>query len=90
MLDRYGHVRFLHDAGAERVHTDDTGTLWRCLLAPHDEPLVMVEVINATPDPDGSARIYWLRVPPDMRTARQAVAWSFGLNEGDYHPETQT
>jgi hypothetical protein len=52
MLDRYGHQRYLRDAGAERVHTDDAGTLWRCPL-PGDEPLVMVEVTNATPDPEG-------------------------------------
>jgi hypothetical protein len=89
MLDRYGHARFLRDAGAQRAHTDDTGTLWRCRL-PDDEDLLMVEVTNATPEPDGTARTYWLQVPPDVRTARQAVAWTFGLDEGDYHPKAQT
>jgi len=38
----------------------------------------MVEVANATPEPDGTRRAYWLRVPPDMRTARQAVAQAGG------------
>jgi hypothetical protein len=89
LLERYGHARFLRDAGARRVHADDTGILWRCPL-PDDEPLVMVEVANATPEPDGTRRAYWLRVPPGMRTARQAVAWTFGLGEGDYHPTAQT
>src|SRR5262245_8094525 len=74
LLERYGHQRYLRDAGAERVHADDTGTLWRCEL-PDDEPLVMVEVTNATPEPDGTHRAYWLRVPPQLWTARQAVAW---------------
>jgi hypothetical protein len=89
MLDRYGHARFLRDADAERVHADQVGILWRCQL-PGEEPLMLVEVINATPEADGSARTYWLRVPPDVRTARQAVAWTFGLDEHDYHPEAQT
>jgi hypothetical protein len=82
MLDRYGHARYLRDADAERVHADDTGTLWRCPL-PGDEDLVMVQVTNATPGPDGSRRIYWLRVPPDVHTAQQAVAWTFDVDEGD-------
>ena len=89
LLDRYGHARFLRDVGAEQVHADQFGTLWRRRL-PDDEDLVMVEVANATPEPDGTARTYWLRVPPGMRTARQAVAWTFGLDEGDYHPTAQT
>jgi hypothetical protein len=46
----------------------------------------MVQVTNVTPEPDGTRRTYWLRVPPDVRTARQAVAWTFDLDEGDYHP----
>jgi hypothetical protein len=40
-----------------------------------------VQVTNATPEPDGTHRAYWLRVPPGMRTARQAVAWTFDLDE---------
>jgi len=89
LLDRYGHARYLRDAGAQLVHTDDTGTLWRCPM-PDDEDLVMVQVANATPEPDGTRRAYWLRVPPDMRTARQAVAWTFDLDAGDYQPQAQT
>src|SRR5258708_19796990 len=37
----------------------------------------MIEVINRTPEPDSSFKHYWLRVPPTMRTAREAVAWTF-------------
>jgi len=89
LLDRYGHARFVRDVGAEHVHIDQTGTLWRCEI-PGDEPLMMVEVHDATPAPDGTRRAYWLRVPPEVRTARQAVAWTFDLDEGDYHPDAQT
>ena len=39
----------------------------------------VVEVVNATPEPDGSYRHYFLQVPPGVRTAREAVAWTFGF-----------
>lgn len=50
----------------------------------------MVEVVNATPEPDGTRRTYWLRVPPQTRTAKEGVAWTFGLDPADYQPLTQT
>lgn len=89
MLEHYGYDRYLADSGARHVHRDETGTLWRIDL-PDDEPVVMVEVLNSTPEPDGTRRTYWLRVPPSTRTARAGVAWTFGLVEGAYAPERQT
>lgn len=62
----------------QKLHVDDFGTLWRIPL-PGDEPLVMVEVVNSTPEPDGSWHTYWLRVPPTMATAKQAVLWTHDL-----------
>jgi hypothetical protein len=50
----------------------------------------MVEVVNATPEPDGTYATYLLRVPPTMRTAKQAVAWTFDMTEDDYHLAAQT
>ncbi|GAA2645547.1 hypothetical protein GCM10009864_04690 [Streptomyces lunalinharesii] len=63
--------------------------LWRVDL-PDDEPVVMVEVVNSTPEPDGTHRTYWLRVPPRTRTARQGVAWTFGIAEEGYAPVLET
>ena len=40
----------------------------------------MVEVQNSTPEPDGSYRTYFLRVPNHTFTARDGVAWTFGLS----------
>jgi hypothetical protein len=31
-----------------------------------------------------------LQVPTHVRTAREAVAWTFGLRAKDYRPEMQT
>ena len=63
MLEFYGFERYLRESGAKRVHSDECGVLWRVKL-PDDEPLVMVEVLNSTPEPDGTRRTYFLRVPP--------------------------
>ncbi|MFE3505790.1 DUF6745 domain-containing protein [Kitasatospora sp. NPDC059146] len=89
LLEHYGYERYLADSGAEPVHRDETGVLWRIVL-PDDEPVVMVEVVNSTPEPDGTSRTYWLRVPPSTRTARAGVAWTFGIPETAYHPQRET
>ena len=89
MLEFFGFDRYLRECDAKKLHADETGILWRVELA-NDEPLVMVEVINSTPEPDGTSRTYFLRVPPSIRTARAGVAWTFGLSEEEYDPKAQT
>jgi hypothetical protein len=89
MLERYGLDRYLRDADATLVQADRYGKLWRCEL-PNDEPLAIVEVVNATPEPDGTYATYLLRVPPTVSSAKQAVAWTFGMFAEDYHPAVQT
>lgn len=85
MIEQYGTSRYVIDAGAKPIHADNYGTLYRIEQA-NDEPLVMVKVINSTPDPDGHYKSYFLRVPPDMTKAQEAVAWTFGLRAEDYSP----
>ena len=89
MLERYGESRYLADSGAMPVHTDGYGTLFRKEI-PDDEPIVMVRVINSTPEKDGQRKTYMLRVPPTIETAHAAVAWTFGLDAKDYHPDVET
>ncbi|MGC4909139.1 DUF6745 domain-containing protein [Streptomyces cyaneofuscatus] len=89
MLEFYGYDRYLTESGAEPVHRDETGILWRIALE-GDEDVVMVEVVNSTPEPDGTHRTYWLRVPPATRTAKDGVAWTFGLDGAAYAPVRQT
>lgn len=85
MLEHFGYDRYLEESAAEPVHRDETGVLWRVPL-PGDEDVVMVEVVNSTPEPDGTHRTYWLRVPPSTRTAKDGVAWTFGLGGEEYAP----
>ncbi|MFE3252670.1 DUF6745 domain-containing protein [Streptomyces sp. NPDC059209] len=89
MLEFYGYDRYLAESGAEPIGKDETGILWRIALD-DDEDVVMVEVVNSTPEPDGTSRTYWLRVPPNTRTAKEGVAWTFGLDAQAYEPLRQT
>jgi hypothetical protein len=90
MLERFGFDRYVRETNAKVLHEDDYGKLWRAELA-GDEPLVLVEVLNATPERDGSFRNYMLRVPPEVRTAREAVAWTFGFERpADYTPTVES
>ena len=43
-----------------------------------------IEVMNGTAEADGSRKRYFLRVPSAMRTAREAVAWTYGLTADQY------
>ena len=82
LTERYGLAKYLEDSGAKKIHEDELGELYRTEF-PDDEPLVMVKVMNSTPEPDGSRKPYFLRVPPEITIARDAVAWTFGYDNGE-------
>jgi hypothetical protein len=91
MLERMGFDRYVREAGGRVIAADDYGRLWRCNALPLErEPLAFVEVKNATREPDGSARRYFLRVPPTVSTPHDAVAWSFGLSASHYAPSIES
>jgi hypothetical protein len=50
----------------------------------------MVQVANATPDPEGWNRLHLLRVPPTVRSCAEAVAWTFGMEASEYAPVQET
>ncbi len=87
LMAAFGQARYMLEVGRV-VHrdTDGLGHPRRLWQAPRrgDMGLMFVEVMNSTPEPDGSTRTFWLRVPPHMRTCQAAVAWTFGLGEADY------
>jgi hypothetical protein len=89
MVEAYGAQRYLENSNAEMIHADLSGQLWRKNM-PNDEPLVMVRVKNSTPEPDGSIKVYWLRVPPTVLTAQEGVAWTFNMQGHEYVPEQET
>jgi hypothetical protein len=90
MIELFGPGRYLDELGATVVSEDDYGTLLRADVPGETEPFVMVRVVNASPEPDGTFRIYHLRVPPHVMTAHEAVAWTFGLSSQSYAPRFQS
>jgi hypothetical protein len=62
---------------------DETGTLWRRTW-PRGDGWAAVEVLNGTPGPDGKVERYVLQVPPELETARAAVAWTYGMTDSQY------
>ena len=89
-IERMGIDVFMKAVGAQVVQQDDYGRLWRTKREVDGEPFVAVEVVNATAELDGTRRTYFLRVPPSTRSARRAVAWTFGLTRRAYEPVTQS
>lgn len=83
----YGWDR-LENIGKE-IHRDKTGVLlhFEGILT---EPVAVVKVRDASPDYDGSYRYYHLIVPPDCKTAKEAVAWTFRKTEEEYNPAIET
>lgn len=89
LLERVGFEWFVLRAGAEVLDTDrDTGGERRLLriALPGDEDLVCVAVFCPS-----TGRQYVLRVPPQMCTCRQAVAWTAGFDDAEaYQPLAET
>jgi hypothetical protein len=102
MVERFGMARYLKESGAKAIdHEEGIGTLYR-KDEPDDAPIYMVEVINNTPEADGSFKRYTLDVSgageqspglkddrPGMKgclSARAAVAATFGLRASQYSP----
>lgn len=101
MIDAYGREKFILDSNSEIVNVDDFGTLYKKKLE-GDEDMMMVKVVNSTPEPDGSFKDYFIRVDPNayagLKTARAAVASTWRKEDGsmlfenpdDYNCEIQT
>ena len=83
MMDRFTAERFMRESEATLVATDDWGKLWSIPNAPDEPrkgvPLVMVEMVNSTPEPDGSWKTYYERVMPTAKTPLEALAWQADL-----------
>jgi hypothetical protein len=91
MVERYGRDRFLRETTTVLDEDRDAGGVRQLLSIPvleSDAEPIMVCVSLTCPS---TGRNYLLRVPPTMRTCRQAVAWSAGFDDpADYRPLMET
>ncbi|MBX9695747.1 MAG: hypothetical protein K2Z81_25405 [Cyanobacteria bacterium] len=90
MLQRFGEERFIKEIGVSVDQEDEYGQLYRKTFPEGGPDLVMLRVENSTPEADGSNKHYWLRVPPEMRSAHEAVAWTFSMSTEEYEPDLAT
>jgi hypothetical protein len=89
MVNLYGLQKYLEDSHAIPIDKNESGVLYRKDVR-DDEPFVVVKVKNSTPDPDGTFNEYFLRVPPYIKTVGAAIAWTFGMEDGEYRPSAQS
>jgi hypothetical protein len=100
LIDQYGLLKWGLERGYKQVdHNDSFGAT---LYARGGNPTrwgmggltlreCIVELVNSTPEPDGTHQHFARRVPGTMQTAHEAVAWTFGFTQPqDYHPAVQT
>jgi hypothetical protein len=97
LLEAMGIERYLSKSKAKKIAQDETGILWQRALStrqqewrPELQPMTFVEVKNGTREPDGRFKRYFLRVPPWVQSAREAVGWTYGLSEEEYQPTLRT
>ena len=83
MIEIMTPQRYVALGGARKIAQDETGVLWRKIWLNYDI-WAAVEVINATPEPDGTHRHYFLQVPANIQSAREAVAWTYGMQPDEY------
>jgi len=83
MIELLTPERFIASGAAFRISEDEAGILWERRW-PDGDAWAAVEVINGTPELDGSHKRYFLQVPPNMLTARSAVAWTYGMTARQY------
>ena len=88
MMERFGLDRLLAAIPRKRcLDIDQEGRrrLYRLSLR-DDEPILAVRVQCPS-----TGQIYFLRVPPHVRTCRDAVAWAFGFEKSEeYQPVAET
>lgn len=89
LMERMGFERFIEAVDATVLDKDKDAGGPRKLLrveVEDDEPLVCLSVICPS-----TQRHFMLRVPPTMKTCRQAVAWTAGYDDpGAYKPLVET
>ncbi len=82
LIKRY-QGNFYDDCGAALAAEDRLGRLYRKRRL-FDTDFTFVRVLNSTREPDGSYKEYVLRVPPEVTTPTEAIAWTFGMTPEEY------
>lgn len=85
MIERMGYDKYLAESGAVAEQEDEFGRLYSV-----PGGLKIARLLNSTANEDGTVNEYFLPVPRSMKTAHEAVAWSFGCTTETYRPMIQS
>lgn len=78
-LKRFGYESFVREAAMDTIHQDGENSLLRT-----------GDIVFAYVKDSSTPRRYLLRVPPNMRTVHDAIAWTFGMKPSEYQPLVET
>lgn len=101
MCEIMGWEQIVRGLDAKKVSSDEFGTVWSLDLnegldtwdIDDGNKALLVEVLNSTPEPDGSIKTYFLSVDPvecEGWSATDCIGWTFNLPRGTYNPVKMT
>ncbi|MFX1315952.1 MAG: DUF6745 domain-containing protein [Promethearchaeota archaeon] len=80
LLNQFGHERLISELKGNIIHQDGDSQLINLDLGTFTEPIRVVKVRDSS-----TKNYYILRVPPSVKTCKEAIAWTFGLEEDEYN-----
>lgn len=84
-VEEFGYARILAGMPHELIDREGEQELVRIVRIAREEPIVLVKVKCPS-----TGAFYTLRVPPGMKTVKEAVAWTFNVNTSEYDPVKET
>lgn len=87
-LEKFTYERFIKETNASIIQKDSRGQQLLQIKTPSEErdtDIMLVKVKDHS-----TSREYLLRVPPTMKSVKEAVAWTFELSEREYNPIIET
>lgn len=84
-LEELGYSKFLSQLPHVIIDKDRDQELVKIDWHKREKPIYLVKVKCPS-----TGAFYTLRVPPSMKTVKQAVAWTFGVTEKEYDPQAET
>jgi hypothetical protein len=87
MRNLYGNERFMQDAGAKEIDAAPSHKARLLTIHLPGDP-VEIRMVELTCPSTGNK--YMERVPPDVRSAIEALSWRFNVKPAEYKPELET
>ena len=84
-LEELGYERFLAELKHEIIDRKEDYELVKINWHKREEQIHLVKVKCPS-----TGAFYTLRVPPAMKTIKEAIAWTFGMEDKEYLPEQET